>query len=102
MINAERIQNKRLEVTAATRRRVVKRKRREETSFEKRLMRGLRLKNVRQLDKLWEAPISRWAADHSEPPDEDYDRADRMYEEADRQREARRRFNELTETKYLN
>ena len=42
------------------------------------------------------------SADHSEPPDEEYDLADRMYEEADRQWDARRRFNALSECEYLN
>jgi hypothetical protein len=60
------------------------------------------LTSVRQLDKLWAAPISPWAADHSEPPDEAYDLADRMYEEADRQWDARQRFKALSECKYLN
>src|ERR1700746_179575 len=72
-------------------------KTRELTSFEKKLMRALGLENVQQLDELLVAPISQWAADHSEPPDEAYDLADRMYEEADRQWDARKRFNALSE-----
>jgi hypothetical protein len=63
-------------------------KRRELTSFEKNLMRALGLENVQQLDEILAAPISQWAADHSEDPDEEYDLADRMYEEADRQWDA--------------
>jgi hypothetical protein len=80
----------------------VKGKKSELTSFEKSLMRGLGLKNVRQLDKLLAAPISQWAADHSEGPDEAYDLADRMYQEADRQWEAQKRFDALYEAKHLN
>jgi hypothetical protein len=71
------------------------------TSFERKLMRALGLENVDQLDELLAAPISPWAADHSEPPDEEYALADRMYEEADRQMDARNRFNALAECKYL-
>ena len=71
------------------------------TSFERKLMRALGLEDARQLDELLAAPISQWAADHSEPPDEEYDLADRMYEEADRQWDARKRFNALAECKYL-
>jgi hypothetical protein len=71
------------------------------TTFEKKLMRALGLEDARQLDEHLAAPISQWAADHSEPPDEEYDLADRMYEEADRQWDARKRFNALAECKYL-
>jgi hypothetical protein len=71
------------------------------TSFEKKLMRALGLEDVQQLDELLAAPISEWAAEHSEPPDEAYDLADRMYQEADRQWDARQRFNALAECKYL-
>ena len=72
------------------------------TSFERKLMRALGLEDVQQLDELLAAPISQWAADHSEPPDEEYALADRMYQEADRQWEARQRFNALSEPKHLN
>jgi hypothetical protein len=75
---------------------------RELSDFEKKLMLAMGLKDVRQLDKLLSAPISYWAAAHSEPPDEAYDLADRMYEEADRQWNARKRFNALSECRYLN
>jgi hypothetical protein len=71
------------------------------TSFERKLMRALGLEDVQQLDELLAAPISQWAADHSEPPDEEYDLADRMYEEADRQMDAQNRFSALAECKYL-
>jgi hypothetical protein len=77
-------------------------KRREITRFEKKLMRAMGLEDVQQLDELLAAPISQWAADHSEPPDEEYALADRMYQEADRQWDARKRFNALSECKYLN
>lgn len=72
------------------------------SSFEERLMLAMGLTDVRQLDELLAAPISQWAADHSEPPDEEYDLADKMYEEADRQRDARQRFYALSEAKHLN
>jgi hypothetical protein len=55
------------------------------TSFERKLILAMGLTGVDQLDELLAAPISQWAADHSEPPDEEYELADRMYEEADRQ-----------------
>ena len=77
-------------------------KKTELTSLEKNLMRALGVEDVRQLDELLAASISRWAAEHSEPPDEEYDLADRMYQEADRQWNARQRFNALSEWKYLN
>jgi hypothetical protein len=84
--------------------RAVKPKRQERTlsNHEKNLMRALHLKNIRQLDKLWKAPISEYAANHSAPPDEEYELAERMYEEADRQWEAQQRFDSLFETQYLN
>jgi len=45
------------------------------TSFERKLMLAMGLTSVEQLDELLAAPISQWAADHSEPPDEEYDLA---------------------------
>lgn len=72
------------------------------TSFERRLILAMGLTSVDQLDELLTAPISQWAADHSEPPDEEYALADRMYEEADRQWHAGQHFNALSECKYLN
>jgi hypothetical protein len=77
-------------------------RRRELSSFEKNLMRALGLEDVQQLDELLAAPISPWAAAHSEPPDDKYDLADRMYEEADRQWNARKRFHALSECSYFN
>jgi hypothetical protein len=72
------------------------------TRFEEGLMRAMGLKTVEELDELLAQPISQYAADHSEPPDEEYELADRMYQEADRQWDARERFNALTESKFLN
>jgi hypothetical protein len=72
------------------------------TSFERKLILAMGLTTVDELDELLAAPISQWAADHSEPPDEGYALADRMYEEADRQWHARQHFNALSECKYLN
>ena len=72
------------------------------SSFEERLILAMGLTSVDQLDELLAAPISQWAAAHSEPPDEAYELADRMYEEADRRWEARQRFDALSESEYLN
>jgi hypothetical protein len=71
------------------------------TRLEKKLMRAMGLGDVRLLDELLAAPISQWAADHSESPDEEYALADRMYEEVDRQMDAQNRFSALAECKYL-
>ena len=60
------------------------------------------LEDVQQLDERLAAPISPWAADHSEDPDEEDALADRMQQEAERQWHARQRFNALSECKYLN
>jgi hypothetical protein len=79
----------------------VNEKKTELTSFERKLLLAMGLTSVDQLDELLGAPISPWAADHSEPPDEEYALADRMYEEADRQMDAQNRFNALAECKYL-
>ena len=72
------------------------------SSFERKLMLAMGLTNVEQLDELLAAPISQWAADHSEPPAEEYALADRMYEEADRQWRAQQHFDALSECEYLN
>jgi hypothetical protein len=71
------------------------------SSSDARLMHAMGLKNVQQLDELLAAPISQWAADHSEDPDEEFALADRMYQKADRQWDARERFRALAECKYL-
>ena len=65
-------------------------------------MRGLGLKNVRQLDKLLAAPASKWAADHSEPPDEEYELLEKAEAYLELQHWARERFEALVETKFLN
>lgn len=72
------------------------------TRFERKLMGGTGLREVRQLNKLLAAPISQDAAMYSEPPDEEYSLADRMYEEADRQGNAQKEFSALFEGNYLN
>jgi hypothetical protein len=72
------------------------------TTFERRLMLAMNLRDVRELDELLAAPISQDAADHSEPPDEEYDLADRMYEEAERQWTAQQKFDALFKSKHLN
>jgi hypothetical protein len=46
---------------------------RKPSSFEERMMRAMGLKDVAQLDELLAQPISHVAADHSEPPDEEYE-----------------------------
>ena len=69
--------------------------------LREKLLLAMGLTSVDQLDDLLGAPISPWAADHSESPGEEYALADQMYEEADRQRDARNRFNALAECKYL-
>jgi hypothetical protein len=66
------------------------------------LMRALNLDHVAQLDDVLARPMSEYAASHSEPPDEEYDLADRMYEESDRQRDAQNRFSLLCVSKYIN
>jgi hypothetical protein len=80
----------------------VNRNKTELTSFEENLMRALGLEDVRQLDGLLAAPISQWAADHSECPDEEHHLADLMQDEADRQWDARKRFNALSEAIHVN
>lgn len=72
------------------------------TTFEESLMRAMGLRSLEELDELLARPISEYATSHSEPPDEEYALADRMHEEADRQLDACRRFNVLSESKFLN
>jgi hypothetical protein len=72
------------------------------SSFEEKLMFAMGLEDVAQLNELLAAPTSQDAADHSAPPDEEYELADRMCEEDDRQREAQQRFGALTECTYVN
>ena len=72
------------------------------TTFEQRLMRALRLTDVRELYEMWAAPTSEWAESHSGTLDEEYELLERLYAEEDRYREALERFNSLTESDYLN
>lgn len=65
-------------------------------------MLGLGLENPEELDALLLQPLSEDAANHSGPPDEEFELADKMHEEADRQRDAGSRFMILSNTKYLN
>jgi hypothetical protein len=71
-------------------------------NFEEKLMLAMGLEDVAQLDELMAAPISQDAADHSGPPDEEYELADRMYAEDDRQRDAQERFEALSESTCVN
>jgi hypothetical protein len=66
------------------------------------MMRAMHLKDVRELDKLLDAPTSQEAAMHSEPPDEELEQMERANQELDRQRDAQQCFNALRETKFLN
>ena len=72
------------------------------TTLETSLMRGLGLKDVRELDQLLAQPISQEAASRSESPDEEYELAERMYEEGDRRRDAEKRFEALSSSRYIN
>jgi hypothetical protein len=72
------------------------------SNFEERLMRGLGLNNVRQLDKLLAAPISQDVADHSGPPDEAYELQEKAEEYLDLLHRMRERFEALSESKYIN
>ena len=47
-------------------------------------------------------PVSQDAANHSVPPDEEYELLEKAYQEQDRQWEAQQRFDSLLESKYLN
>jgi hypothetical protein len=72
------------------------------STFERSLMRGLGLKNVRQLEKLLAAPISPYAADHSEPPDAEYELQEEAEAYLEIQHWARERFEAFVETNFLN
>ena len=72
------------------------------TSFEKKLMRALGLENVQQLDDLLAAPISQWAADHSESPDEEDEMHDQAIVYLELEMDARKRFDALSECRHLN
>ena len=75
---------------------------RKPSSFEERLMRGLGLKDVAQLDELLAAPISQDAALHSEPPDEEYELQEKAEEYLELLRDAQERSKALTGSKYIN
>lgn len=77
-------------------------RRRATTTLEEKLMRAMGLNSVEELDELMARPTSEDAALHRSPPDEVYDLAEQMNEHADRLWEARKRFNELSESEYLN
>jgi hypothetical protein len=70
-------------------------------SFEKSLMRSLCHEDVRQLNELPAAPISQWAANHSEPPDEEDEIYDRAIVYLQIEMDARKRFNALSECRLL-
>ena len=72
---------------------------RELTSFEKSLMRAMGLEDVRQLDELLAAPISQWAANHSECPDEVYKMYNRAIERLELEKIMRERFESLSKTR---
>jgi hypothetical protein len=71
------------------------------TSFEKKIMLAMGLKNVQQLDELLAEPISQWAADHSESPDEVYEMYDRALERLELEKIMRERFESLSKTRYV-
>jgi hypothetical protein len=72
------------------------------SSFEERMMRAMGLEDVAQLDELLAAPISQWAAEHSEPPDEEYELQERAEHYLELLRSAQERFKALTGSKYIN
>ena len=72
------------------------------STFERSLMRGLGLRNVHQLDALLSAPISQYAAGHSEPPDEEYQLQEKAEAYIELQLRARECFEALVETKFVN
>jgi hypothetical protein len=69
---------------------------------ERKLMRAMGLKEVRQLDKMLREPVSGDAESHEGSPDEDYDRAEEMYRKSDLWQDAQQRFEALLESEYLN
>jgi hypothetical protein len=62
-------------------------------------MRAMGLEDVRQLDELLAAPISQWAANHSECPDEVYKMYDRAIERLELEKIMRERFESLSKTR---
>jgi len=65
-------------------------------------MLAMGLKDVAQLDELLAQPISQWAAEHSEPPDEEYELQERAEVYLELLRIAQERFKVLTGSKYVN
>jgi hypothetical protein len=57
--------------------------------------------DVQQLDELLAAPISQWATDHSEDPDEVYEKYDRALERLELEKIMRERFESLSKTRYV-
>jgi hypothetical protein len=72
------------------------------SSLEEKLMLAMGLKDVAQLDELLAQPISQWAAEHSEPPDEEYELQERAEVYLELLRIAQERFKVLTGSKYVN
>jgi hypothetical protein len=72
------------------------------STYERSLMRAMHLKHVRQLDKLLSAPTSKEAELTSEPPDEVLEMFERALEWQEIQWSAQKRFEALSETRYLN
>jgi hypothetical protein len=57
---------------------------------------------VQQLDDLLAAPISQWAADHSESPDEEDEMHDQAIVYLELEMDARKRFDALSECRHPN
>jgi hypothetical protein len=72
------------------------------SSFEEKLMLAMGLEDVSELDELLAAPISEDAADHSAPPDEEYDLQEKAEEYQEVRGLAKERFEALTECTYVN
>jgi hypothetical protein len=72
------------------------------TTFERKLMLAMGLKDVRRLDQMLKEPVSQDAERHRGPPDEVYELAERMYEEMDLQRSAQGELEGLFGGRYLN
>jgi hypothetical protein len=72
------------------------------TTFERKLMLAMRLDTVEELEELLVQPVSQWAADHSAPPDEEFELTDRLEAEADRHWIALQFFNTLSGGEYRN
>jgi hypothetical protein len=75
---------------------------RELNNFEESLMRAMRLEDVAQLDELLAAPTSQDAAVHFGPPDEAYELQEKAEQYLELLRFAKKRFEALIESRYLN